>query len=84
MSFQTNLVKNTENGKICLCVTHRGNSAIHELPDAMATWGEKQLREYFDEVVKEVAPELLKMAANDRKKMNRKKVNLCAVTTIDV
>jgi hypothetical protein len=50
----------------------------------MATWDEKKLREYFDEVVAEVAPELLKMAANDRKKMKRKKVDLCVVTTIDV
>lgn len=84
MSFQTSLVKNTETGKICLCVSHHNNSAIHELPDAMATWDEKQLREYFDEVVKEVTPQLLKMSANDRKKMNRKKVDLCAITTIDV
>jgi len=84
MSFQTSLVKDTETGKICLCVSHRNNSAVHELPDAMATWDEKKLREYFDEVVAEVAPELLKMAANDRKKMKRKKVDLCVVTTIDV
>jgi len=84
MSFQTSLIKDTETGKICLCVTHRANSAIHELPDAMATWDEKQLREYFDEVVKEVAPNLLKMAADDRKKMRRRKGDLCTVITIDV
>jgi len=50
----------------------------------MATWNEKQLREYFDEVVKEVAPELLKMAADDRKKMRRRKGDLCTVISTDV
>jgi len=50
----------------------------------MATWNEKQLREYFDEVVKEVAPELLKMAADDRKKMRRRKGDLCTVISTDI
>jgi hypothetical protein len=73
MAFLSNLVKNSENGKICIQVTHNGNTATQELPDMLATFSGEQLREYLGSKVAAMTEGLLIKAAQDRAKQKGKR-----------
>ena len=73
MAFLSKLVKNSENGKICIQVTHNGNTATQELPDMLATFSHDQLREYLGAKVTAMTEGLLIKAAQDRAKQKGKR-----------